>query len=107
MSDQEANARELRDLQEKLNQERNSAVHLRIAAVEAQARADRETQAHVNKSLGERIDGVRATVDETKVEQAKGFADLRIGLLVLGIGMALTLMANLPGLWAVLKGRIP
>jgi hypothetical protein len=108
VSDAEAeHAKELRELQEKLNAERNSAVHLRIAAVEAQARSDRDTQALVNKSLGDRIDGVKGAVDEVKAAQDKGFSDVRIGLILLGIGLALTLMANLPGLLSVLKGKVP
>lgn len=100
-------AREFRELQEKLNSERSSAVHLRIAAVEAQARADREAQALVNQRLGDRIDGVKGVVDDLKTSTDSGFKDTRAGMLGLGILMLLVLAANLPGLFAILKGKLP
>lgn len=100
-------ARELRRVQEKLDDERNSSIHLRIAGVEAQAKSDRDLQAVVNQRMGDRIDGVKSTVDGLKTSTEKGFSDLRLGLMVVGLGVALTLASNAPGLLVFLKGRLP
>lgn len=96
--DEETFERQMRDMKEKLDAERNSAVHLRIAAVEAQARSVIDAQALVNKNLSDQMGSLKTSTE-------KGFNDIRIGIIVLGIGVVLTLTANLPGLLAVLKGK--
>ncbi len=95
------------DLAEKLHAERNSAVHLRIAAVEARAQMDRELQAAVNKSLGESLSTVKTDVQGLKSSTEIGFKDVKYLIYGLSVLVALTLIANLPGLAAVLKGKIP
>ncbi len=99
-------AREMRRIQDKLDDERNSSVHLRIAGVEAQAKSDRDMQAIVNQRLGDRIDGVKTTVDVIEKSAVKGFSDLRTGMLILGLLVSLVLAANLPGLLSVMKGGV-
>lgn len=106
MPEEAEHARELRRIQDKLDDERNSSIHIRIAGVEAQAKSDRDLQSAVNLRMGDRIDGVKTIVDGLKTSTEKGFADNRLGMLLLGLMVSLTLMANLPGLLAVLKGKV-
>ena len=91
------------DLLEKLHQERNSAVHLRIAAVEAQARADRELQAVVNQRNADRMDSLSKSVDNVRQEQHEGFKDIKHAMLAVTLLLLLVLVGTFPGLLTVLK----
>lgn len=87
-------------LMAQLHDERHSTTHIRIAAVEAQARADREAQADINKALMEKVSAM-------DVAQRDGFRELRTTLTGIGVLLLLVIAVNLPGLMTILKGRIP